>query len=64
MRLSDVYDELEKRYGYKVDESEKNDLTSEAERLVYKLSKDMYDHEFMFIVDYPAEKKSFLSYER
>ena len=59
MRLSDVYTELEERYGYKVDESEKNDLTTEAERLVYKLAKDKFNHEFMFIVDYPAEKRAF-----
>ena len=59
MRLSDVYKELEERYGYKVDESEKNDLTTEAERLVYKLAKDKFNHEFMFIVDYPAEKRAF-----
>ena len=59
MKLSDIYDELEKRYGYKVDEKEKNDLTSEAERLVYKLAKEKFNHEFMFVVDYPAEKRAF-----
>jgi len=59
MKLADVYDELEKRYGYKVDEKEKNDLTSEAERLVYKLAKEKFNHEFMFVVDYPAEKRAF-----
>ena len=59
MRLSEVYDELEKRYGYKIEDSEKNDLTSEAERLVYKLAQDKFNHEFMFIVDYPAEKRAF-----
>ena len=59
MRLSEVYEELESRYGYKIDDSEKNDLTSEAERLVYKLSKDKFNHEFMFIVDYPADKRAF-----
>ena len=59
MRLSEVYEELEKRYGYKIDDSEKNDLTSEAERLVYKLAQEKFNHEFMFIVDYPAEKRAF-----
>ena len=59
MALKDVYEELESRYGYKVDESEKTDLTTEAERLVYKLSKDKFDHEFMFITDFPAEKRAF-----
>ncbi len=59
MRLEDVYKELEERYNYKIDESEKNDLTTEAERLVYKLAKDKFDHEFMFVIDYPAEKRAF-----
>ena len=59
MKLGEVYKELEERYGYKVDESEKNDLTTEAEKLVYKLAKDKYNHEFMFITDYPAEKRAF-----
>lgn len=59
MRLSEVYEELEARYGYKVDDSEKTDLTTEAERLCYQLSKDKFDHEYLFVVDYPAEKRAF-----
>ena len=59
MALRDVYKELEKRYGYVVPEEEKVDLTTEAERLVYKLAQDKFDHEFMFITDYPAEKRAF-----
>ena len=59
MALKDVYKELEERYGYVLPESEKNDLTTEAEKLVYRLAKDKFDHEFMFITDYPAEKRAF-----
>ena len=59
MRLADIYQELEERYGYKVDDKEKNDLTTEAERLVYRLAKDKFNHEFMFVTDYPAEKRAF-----
>ncbi len=59
MALKDVYKELEERYGYVVDEKEKVDLTTEAERLVYRLAQDKFDHEFMFITDYPAEKRAF-----
>lgn len=59
MTLKDVYSELENRYGYKLDNSEKNDLTTEAEKLVLKLAKDKFNHEFMFITDYPAEKRAF-----
>ena len=50
---------VEKRYGYKVDESEKTDLTTEAERLCKKLAKDMFNHEFLFVTDYPADKRAF-----
>ena len=59
MTLKEVYEELERRYGYVVDDSEKNDLTTEAERLTYKLSKDKFNHEFLFVIDFPAEKRAF-----
>ena len=59
MDLHDVYDELEKRYGYKVEESEKGDLTTEGERLVQKLSMDMFGHEFLFITGYAKECRAF-----
>lgn len=59
MRLSDVYQELEDRYGYHVDDSEKNDLTTEAERLTYQLVQDKFDSEFLFVIDFPAEKRAF-----
>lgn len=59
MRLADIYKELEERYGYKIDDSEKNDLTTEAERLCYKLSMDKFNSEFLFVIDFPAEKRAF-----
>lgn len=59
MKLADIYQELEERYGYKVAESEKNDLTTEAEKLCYKLSMDKFNHEYLFVIDYPAEKRAF-----
>lgn len=59
MKLADVYSQLEKRYGFKVDESEKGDLTTEAERLCENLAKEMFGHEFLFITDYSAEKRAF-----
>ena len=59
MSLADVYKELEERYGYKVDESEKTDMTTEAERLSLKLAKEKFNHEFLFITDFPAEKRAF-----
>lgn len=59
MRLADIYKELEERYGYKVAEEEKNDLTTEAEKLCYKLSMDKFNHEYLFVIDYPVEKRAF-----
>lgn len=59
MRLEDIYKELEERYNYKVEKEEMNDLTTEAERLCYKLAKDKFDSEFLFVIDFPAEKRAF-----
>lgn len=59
MDLHDVYDELEKRYGYKVPEEEKGDLTTEGERMIQKLSQDMFGHEFLFITGYSKDTRAF-----
>ena len=59
MKLSDVYAELEKRYGYTVPDELKGDLTTEAERMTKQLCKDMFDHEFLFITDYSAAERAF-----
>lgn len=59
MKLKEVYKELEERYGYIVDKNEQNDLTTEAERLCKKLAKDKFNHEFLFVIDFPAEKRAF-----
>lgn len=59
MKLRDIYDELKERYGYEVPEEEKTDLTTEAERLCERLAKDKFDHEFMFVTDYPPQKRAF-----
>ena len=59
LKLADLYVELEKRYGYTLPDSEKGDLSTEAERLCEKFSKDAYNHEFLFVTDYSAEKRAF-----
>ena len=59
MKLQDVYKELEERYGYTVEDSEKNDLTTDAEHLCAKLSMDKFGHEFLFVTDYGPEKRAF-----
>ena len=59
MKLCDVYAELEARYGYKVPDELKGDLTTEAERMTKQLCADMFGHEFLFITDYSAAERAF-----
>ena len=59
VKLADLYKGLEEEFGYTVDDSEKGDLTTEAERLSYEWVKKHYGHEFLFITDYSAEKRAF-----
>ena len=57
--LAELYKGLEEDLGYVVDEAEKGDLTTEAERLSYDWVKKHYGHEFLFVTDYDAEKRAF-----
>lgn len=59
IKLSDLYKELESRYGYKIPEEAKVDLTTEAEKLSYKYSMEVYNSEFLFVTDYPKDKRAF-----
>lgn len=59
IKLADLYKELEKRYGYTCPEEEKDDLTTEAEKLCGQFAKDVFGHEFLFITDYGARKRAF-----
>ena len=59
VKLADLYKGLEEDFGYTVDESEKGDLTTEAERLSYDWVKKHYGHEFLFVTDYAADKRAF-----
>ena len=59
IKLRDLYTELKNRYGYEVPESEMGDLTTDAERLSYRFVKEVYNHEFLFVTDFDAEKRAF-----
>ena len=59
MKLADVYRELEERYGFKVPDEVKGDLTTEAERMTKQLAMDKFGHEFLFITDYDAKERAF-----
>lgn len=59
VKLADLYDEIEKRYGYKVEEAEKTDLTSEAEKLGCKYAMEEFGSEFLFVTDFKPDKRAF-----
>ncbi len=59
MKLADVYQEIKERYGYTCPDSEKNDLTTDAEHLCARLSMEKFGHEFLFVTDYGPEKRAF-----
>ena len=59
IKLADLYAELKEMYGFEVLASEMNDLTTEAERLCKKYAMDKYGHEFLFVTDYPKDKRAF-----
>lgn len=59
VKLGDLYEVLESKYGLSVPEEEKNDLTSEAEKLACQYAMDEFNSEFIFVTDYPKEKRAF-----
>ena len=59
IKLEDVYAELADRYGYTAPAEEHGDLSTEAEQLCEKLAHDKFNHEFLFVTHYGAEKRAF-----
>lgn len=59
IKLADLYAELKTMYGFEVPVEEMNDLTTEAERLCKKYAMDKFGHEFLFVTDYPKDKRAF-----
>lgn len=59
IKLADLYKELESRYGYKIDDAAKVDLTTEAEKLSFKYAMEVYNSEFLFVTDFPKDKRAF-----
>ena len=51
MKLSELYEALEKEYGYTVPDAERGDLTTEAEHLCLDFTKKTFCHEFLFVTD-------------
>ena len=59
IKLNDLYDELERDFGYRAHGSERDDLSTEAERLSFEWSMKKYGHEFLFVTDYGPAKRAF-----
>lgn len=59
IKLKDLYNELEARYGYRVSDDAKGDLTTDAEHLCAKFSMEKYGSEFLFVTDYDAKERAF-----
>ncbi len=59
VKLTDLYQILEEKYNYHVEEGAKVDLTTEAEKLSYQYAMDEFHSEFIFITDFPKDKRAF-----
>ena len=57
--LEELYKGLEEDFGYKPEDDQRGDLTTEAEQLSFEWVKKHYNHEFLFVTDYSAEKRAF-----
>lgn len=59
IKLEELYEVLEKEYGFKMNYEDVGDMNSESEKLAYKYIKEKYGHEFVFITDFSAKKRAF-----
>lgn len=59
IKLQDLYQELNKRYGYVIPEHDIGDMNAEAEKLTSKFAMEKYGHEFIFITNFAKTKRAF-----
>lgn len=59
IKLKDLYQELHDRYKFEIPTEDVGDMNAEAEKLTFKLAKEKYNSEFMFVIDYAATKRPF-----
>lgn len=59
IKLEELYNELEKEYGFKMNYQDVGDMNSESEKLASKYVMEKYGHEFVFITDFSAKKRAF-----
>ena len=59
IKLEKLYEELEKKFNFKMNYEDVGDMNSESEKLASKYIKEKYGHEFVFITDFSAKKRAF-----
>lgn len=59
IRLEELYQILEEKYGFKMNYEDVGDMNAESEKLASKYIKEKYGHEFVFITDFSAKKRAF-----
>ena len=59
IKLDDLLNELNKRYGYVIPEGDIGDMNAEAEKLASKFAMEEYNSEFIFVTDFKKEKRAF-----
>lgn len=59
IKLEELYKELEKEYGFKMNYEDVGDMNAESEKLASKYVMEKYGHEFVFITDFSAKKRAF-----
>ncbi len=59
IKLQDLYQELEKRYGYHIPEEDIGDMNAETEKLTSRYATEEYGHEFIFVTDFAKTKRAF-----
>ena len=59
IKLEELYNELEKNYGFKMNFEDVGDMNSETEKLASRYVMEKYGHEFVFITDFSAKKRAF-----
>ena len=59
IKLSDLYNVLEEKYGFKMNFEDVGDMNAEAEKLASQYIKEKYGHEFVFVTDFSAKKRAF-----
>ena len=59
IKLNDLYQELNKRYGYQIPDYDIGDMNAEAEKLTSQYAMEEFGHEFIFVTDFSKTKRAF-----